>query len=207
MRKRHILLGTLALAVVAAAAGGVAYTLHTRAPAGRVSGAPPAATSTTLPTGTPADEALYPALNAPIFIVCPGPTYRTTGDGLPAIHPRNDCTPSFTQQDVRSYLAHGVREFLGTRTQVSGQPTVTRVVFFTIGDLGNAPVGSEYESWRSSMVVNYPPDMLVCYAGLSGTFTSSDGLGGPPSHESAAFIVFDAHTGDQFGYGLGAPLG
>src|SRR5690349_6857861 len=35
--------------------------------------------------------------------ICPGPSLPV--DGVPAIHPRNGCTPSFTEQDVRSYLA------------------------------------------------------------------------------------------------------
>ena len=80
-------------------------------------------------------------------------------------------------------------------------------IFLTIRDLGRISSDPEWYSLGKFFVDNAPLDMLVCYAGLSGMFTSSDGLGDPPSRESAAFIVFDAHTGNQFGYGLGAPLG
>ena len=178
MQRRNILLGTLAITVVVAAIGGVAYALHTRA----------------LDTCAQADGASYPGLDAPVCVVCPGPTYSTTGH--PVIRPRNDCTPSFTQQDVRDYVAHGVR--LGS-IWVEGQPTVTRVVFLTIGDLGRASrdMGSE---------LNYPADMLVCYVGLSGTFSFSSGFD-PPHSLSAVSIVFDAHTGNELVNTTYAPLG
>jgi hypothetical protein len=182
MRRRNILIGTLAIAVVVATIGGVAYALHTRVQA-------------------QADGASYPGLHAPVSVVCPGPTHSTTGQGGPGIRPRNECTPSFTQQDVRDYLAHGVN--LG-KIGVAGQPTITRVVFLTIGDLGRASGDSEWEA-------NYPGVMLVCYAGLSGTFSMSgppSGLsGGTPHSTSSAFIVFDARTGNQLVMGTGAPLG
>ena len=186
MRRRKILIATLAIAVVVATIGGVSYALRTRAP-------------------TPADAKWYPGLHAPLYVLCPGPTDPIASQGRSDIHPRNDCTPSFTQQDVRDYVAH-MRSFVGPDIRVVGQLTVTRVVFFTIGDLSSVTVSSEYTSWRASMVVNFPADMLVCYAGLRGTFIFSDGID-RPSHESDAFIVFDAHTGNGFGYGIGAPLG
>jgi hypothetical protein len=172
MRRRTILIGALALAVVVATIGGVVFVLRT----------------------TP-----YPGLVTPISVVCPGPTYGTTDFGLPAIHPRNDCTPSFTQQDVRDYVAHW-RGGLGS--VVVGQPTVTRVVFLTLGDLDRA----------MGVVDARHPDMLVCYAGLRGTFLSFEQVPLPgtatiPSSPSAAFIAFDAHTGNSFAYGLGAPFG
>jgi hypothetical protein len=186
MRRRNILIGTLALAVVVATIGGVAYALHTRAQ-------------------VHTDGKSYPGLHAPVSVVCPGPTYTTTGLGRPyratgqggtGIRARNDCTPSFTQQDVRDYLARGVS--LGM-IGVTGQPTVTRVVFLTIGDLDRASGDSEWEA-------NYPADMLVCYAGLSGTFTFSSGID-PPSSLSAVSIVFDAHTGNQLVIVAGPLLG
>lgn len=178
MRRRNILIGTLAIAVVVVAIiGGVAYAVHTRAQA-------------------QADGASYPGLHAPVSVVCPGPTHSTTSQGFPGIRPRNDCTPSFTQQDVRDYLAHGVN--LG-KIGVAGQPTVTRVVYLTIADLGRASGDSEWEA-------NYPAVMLVCYAGLSGTFSVSS-PGGTPISTNAAFIVFDARTGNQLVMGTGARLG
>lgn len=190
MRRRNILLGTLATAVVVATIGGVAYALHTRAQA-------------------QADGKSYPGLHAPVSVACPGPPYGTigqgplkgrsyrAGQGLPSIRPRNDCTPSFTQQDVRDYVAHGV--FLGSGIRADGQPTVTRVVFLTISDLGRATGDSEWEA-------NYPADMLVCYAGLSGAFTFSDPFG-PPSSLSAVSIVLDAHTGNTLVIVAAALLG
>src|SRR5258705_10929334 len=104
MRRRNILLGTLALAVVVATIGGVGSALFTRA------------------------QASYPGLHGPVSVVCLGSTSRTNGLGRPyratsqggrGIRPRNDCTPSFTQQDVRDYVAHGA--FLGFGFQADGQ--------------------------------------------------------------------------------------
>ncbi len=174
MRKRRILVGTLAIAVVVATIGAVLYTLHE------------------------ADGASYPGLSEPVSVTCPGPPDSVSGQGSTGIHPRNDCTPSFTQQDVQDYLAHGVS--LG-KIGVVGQPTVTRVVFLTIGDLGRASGDSEWGA-------NYPVDLLVCYAELGGTFwVSGPPDGGTPPPDSAAFIVFDAHTGNQLVAGTGARLG
>lgn len=187
MRRRNILIGTLAIAVVVATIGGVAYALHTRAQA-------------------QPDGKSYPGLDAPVSVVCPGPTYTTNGLGRPyratgpdgmGIRPRNDCTPSFTQQDVRDSVAHGV--FLDFLTQVTGRPTVTRVVFLTVSDLDR--VGRQ--QWGGPA---YPPDILVCYVELRGTFTFSGGID-PPSHFSTGSIVFDAHTGNELVVVAGPLLG
>jgi hypothetical protein len=178
MRRRDLLLATLTIAVVVAAIGVVVYALHTRAKA---------------------DESAYPGLDTPVSVVCPGPIDRVGSQGLPGVRPRNDCTPSFNQQDVRDYLAQGVS--LG-KIGVAGRPTVTRVVFLTIADLGRVSGDSEWAA-------NYPADLLVCYAQLSGTFTVF-GPGPPgfiPKSESVAFIVFDGHTGNQLVMGTGARLG
>jgi hypothetical protein len=177
MRRRNILLGTLALAVVVATIGGVGYALHTR-------------------TQAQADGKSYPGLHAPVSVVCPGPTSSTTtGQGGRGIRPRNDCTPSFTQQDVRDYVAHGA--FLGFGFQADGQPTVTRVIFLTIGDLDR--VGRQ----QIGRPVNTPADMLVCYAELSGPFTLY-GVGSPESLSTIS-MVFDAHTGTTLAT-VAAPL-
>jgi hypothetical protein len=189
MRRRHILLGALALAVVVATIGGVALVMHIRAQA-------------------QADGKLYPGLHGPVAVVCPGPPYGTISHGpfkgcpyrsdvgRPAIRPRNDCTPSFPQQDVRDVLADPahVRESLGMGRLVVGQPAVTRVIFLTIADLGRATRDTNWE-------INYPSDMLVCYAGLRGTFNT------PPTSINAAFVIFDAHTGNELVWGLGPMLG
>jgi hypothetical protein len=192
MRRRNILIGTLAIVVVVATIGNVADALHARAQA-------------------QADAKSYPGLHGPVSVVCLGPIYSgitgiiTGRNSSPAIQPRTDCTPSFTQQDVRDYVAHG-RRFLGPGTSVTGRPTVTRVVFLTIRDLGRMSSNPEWYSLGKFFVDNFPQDMLVCYAGLSGTFTFAGGID-PPSHESAAFLTFDAHTGNELVTGLGAPLG
>jgi hypothetical protein len=194
MRTRHLLIGTLALAVVVATIGGVAFALHARTQA-------PADGH----TSTQGDAASYPGWHAPVFIVCPAPPYGTISQGPlqglpyrpsqvpPAIRPRNDCTPSFTQRDVRDYVAHRQQFSDGVDT-ITGQPAVTRVLFLTLGDfvLFTRPFGGGLEE-------NYPPDMLVCYVGLSGTLT----IVGPfhpryPTQSiSTASIVFDAHTGQM----------
>ncbi len=115
--------------------------------------------------------------------------------GIPAIQPRTESIPSFTEQEVRDYLNHHVP--LG-KIQALGQPTVTQVVFTTIHELDRA-CGERY------LEANYPADMPICYVELSGTFHVS----GPPPrsgasrlHEgnttSTAFILFDARTGHIF---------
>ena len=173
MLRRNILIGTLAISVVVATIGGVAYVLHTRAQA---------------------DGASYPGLHGPVSVVCPGPTYSgitgsTTGrDGHPAIHPHNDCAPSFTQQDVRDFLAQG-RLFLGAGFGVTGKWTVSRVIFLTISDFIRA-VGPGESTWAGG----YPPTMLICYVGLRGRFELD--IGGGPESLSSVSIVFDAHTGN-----------
>jgi len=51
------------------------------------------------PVHYPRAPAQYP--RAPT--ICPG--LWSPVDGVPAIRPRNGCTPSFTEQDMRTYLA------------------------------------------------------------------------------------------------------
>jgi hypothetical protein len=124
--------------------------------------------------------------------MCPGlPDPLARDGGLPVIRPRNDCTPSFTQQDVRDDLAHGVRLIY---FEVVGQLTVPRVVFLTSGDLKG--IGGPIDT---------SADTLLCYAELSGMFR--DGTTrvplGTTTTASAAFIVFDAHTGKALVLGLG----
>src|SRR5258708_15833014 len=65
--------------------------------------------------------------------ICPGPS--SPGDGTPAIRPRNDCTPAFTEQDVRAYLAAHLQLALPNVTAVFGQPQIASLRFPTIRDL------------------------------------------------------------------------
>jgi hypothetical protein len=176
MRRRNVLFSTLAIALVVAALSVVVYTLHARAQL---------------------DGASYPGLHDPVSVTCPGPPDSISSQGGTAIQPRNDCTPSFTQQDARDYVANSAS--LG-KIGSDGQPTVTRVVFLTIADLGRASGDSEWEA-------NYPASTLVCYVQLTGTFSVSGPPGANGASDNSAFIVFDAHTGNQIVVGTGAQLG
>ncbi len=177
MRNRGRLTLALASAVVVLVIGTFAYVLHARSQ--------PQATSTyslALPSHTH------------VPLVCPGPTDTVSERGIPVIHPRNNCTPSFTVQDVRDYLAHAVP--LG-KIEVIGQPTVAQVVFLTIRDLGQATHDSEWEA-------NYPSDLVVCYVALHGAFRVFGPITShPPNTVSNASIVFDAHTGNELEVGAG----
>ncbi len=87
---------------------------------------------------------------------------------------------------MRDYLARG---FSMGKIGFTGRPTVTHVLFLTIHELGQITGDSEWEA-------NYPPNLLVCYVGLSGAFSVS----GPPgaghgATTSTASIVFDARAG------------
>src|SRR5258708_16445389 len=64
------------------------------------------------PVPYPRAPAHYP--RAPT--ICPGPWSPV--DGVPAIRPRNGCTPSFTEQDVHSYLAANRHLSLATEPNV-----------------------------------------------------------------------------------------
>ena len=182
MRNRGLLIGALASAVVVVAIGTFAYGLHMRTQT------PPASTH----ARTQAQPASTLDVKSHVTVVCPGPPYTLSAPGVPGIHPRNNCTPSFTEQDVRDYLAQGIPL---DKIQVIGQPTVAQVVFLTIRDLDQAKHDSEWEA-------NYPADLVVCYVALHGTFRV---FGPPGSHSpatfSTAYIVFDAHTGNEFAVG------
>src|SRR5260370_42287957 len=115
MRRRNILLGTLAIAVVMATIGGIVYALHTRTQA----------PADALHTRTQGDGKSYPGLHAPVFIVCPGPPYGTIGQGpfqgppyraaqgAPVSGPPNDGPPPSPQKHCRDSVPRpAVRAFL-----------------------------------------------------------------------------------------------
>ncbi len=115
--------------------------------------------------------------------------------GTPAIQPRSDSIPAFTEQDVRDYLStlNSSGSLMGSRIILRGQPIITQIVFTTIHDLGHA---TGDDSWQA----NYPADMPVCYVELSGYFQFL-GLGSRASQGegiNTAFLVFDARTGNHF---------
>jgi hypothetical protein len=105
--------------------------------------------------------------------------------GAPAIQPRSDAIPTFTEQDVRDYLG----SLLGGRIILHGQPTITQIVFTTIHDLGRAIDDGTWEG-------NYPADLAICYVELSGHLQFL-GVGSrfPQGEGNTAFLLFDARTG------------
>jgi hypothetical protein len=141
--------------------------------------------------------AAFPTQDPHLATICPGPSYA---DGTPAVRPRNDCTPSFTEQDVRSYLAANLQFALvdlqsGLPNGVTfvDRPQIVSIQFLSTRDLSR-------EGYAPDWLV--PSDRVVCYVSLHGTFF--------PIHSSAAVrhlmfhsatIVFDAHSGNV----LGAP--
>src|SRR5258708_10225065 len=69
--------------------------------------------------------------------ICPGPS--SPGDGTPAIRPRNDCTPAFTEQDVRSYLAANLQFAMPNVTAVIRHPPIVSGRFLTMRHLRGQP--------------------------------------------------------------------
>ena len=142
-----------------------------------------------------ASPAHYPRIST----LCPGPS--SPGDGTPAIRPRNDCTPAFTEQDVRSYLAAHLQFALSNVTAVVGHPQIVSIRLLSMRDLSREPYAL---AWL------VPTDRIVCYVVLHGTFFP---LYGPPHPHPLlhfprpVFIVFDAHSGNLLGNGFGDPRG
>lgn len=117
--------------------------------------------------------------------------------GIPAVQPRGNSIPSFTEQDVRDYLSRGVS--LG-KIRVLGQPAITRILFTTIRELDRA-CGEKY------FEANYPADLPICYVELRGAFRvfgPSSSRASPGASTSTALIVFDARTGNRLVIGTPA---
>ena len=145
---------------------------------------------------SPASPAHYPRLAT----ICPGPS--SPGDGTPAIRPRNDCTPAFTEQDVRSYLAAHLQLAMPNVTAVVRHPQIVSIQLLSMRDLSREPYAL---AWL------VPTDRIVCYVVLHGTFFP---LHVPPHHPHPllhvprpVFLVFDAHSGNLLGTGFGDPRG
>lgn len=136
---------------------------------------------------------------ASVATTCPGAPQRAIDapgipDGIiggPAITPRNDCTPSFTEQDVRAYVrAHP--ESLMTDPHAP-PPIVTRVQFMTSREVSVLTHGEP---------TGLADDAIVCYVALSGTFLPYSvpyGVTAHPYHSEV--VVFDAHDGNILFYG------
>jgi hypothetical protein len=128
-----------------------------------------------------------------VAVVCPGAPQRAPGDpgapggiiGVPAITPRNDCTPSFTEQDVRAYLQ--------THQELIPAPhapptTVTLVQFMTSAEASQRMDGES---------IGLADDAIVCFVELSGEFMPySVPPGVTPHLSSVGILVLDAHSGN-----------
>jgi len=115
---------------------------------------------------------------------CPGPTSSTLG--VPAITPRNDCTPSFTVQDVLDY--ESAHPFATMRSEPVGKPTITKIWFITSAEASGQMAGES---------IGLSDDAVVCYVEFHGTFRSYGPPGSKPvEHTGTGVQVFDAHTGN-----------
>jgi hypothetical protein len=115
---------------------------------------------------------------------CPGQATSTLG--VPAISPHNDCTPSFSAQDVIDY--ENTHPFATRRTEPVGKPKITKIWFVTSAEASGQMAG---ESTGLSDAA------LVCYVEFYGTFRTGLAPGGEPTERTgAASQVFDAHTGN-----------
>jgi hypothetical protein len=131
------------------------------------------------------------ASSPPFPVVCPGAPQVSPGNppgvvlGMPAITPRNDCTPSFTEQDVRAYLQ--------THQELIQAPdappaTVTLVQFMTSAQASQRMHGES---------IGLADDAIVCYVELSGEFMPrSYPPGFTPHPSSVGILVIDAHSGN-----------
>jgi hypothetical protein len=126
-------------------------------------------------------------------VACPGPS--TPAYGFLAIRPRNDCTPSFTEQDVRNYVRSSFS--LGHMGPIQNV-TIVEILFTTSHDasilMGDSPTGLS-------------DDAVVCYVELRGMATgTATFLPGytATSHPASAVnvrVLFDAHSGNELGSG------
>ena len=117
-------------------------------------------------------------------VTCPGPS--SSALGLPAIAPHNDCTPSFTAQDVLDY--ENTHPFAAMRVEAVGKPKITKIWFITSAEASGQMHGES---------TGLSDDALVCYVEFYGTFRTGSAPGGEPTERTGtASQVFDAHTGN-----------
>jgi hypothetical protein len=128
--------------------------------------------------------AVSPAHGSGVRTVCPGPSYF---GGDPAIRPRNDCAPAYTEQDVRAYLAANLPLGLPNNLRGVGDVQIDSIRFLRLRELRREP----------DATVWLPPDRLACFVALHGTFFP---LRAPPganrAFHSALYLMFDAHSGN-----------
>lgn len=128
-----------------------------------------------------------------VTVVCPGAPQRAVSApgapggiiGVPAITPRNNCTPSFTEQDVRAYLQS--HQVVGTAPHAP-PTTVTLVQFMTSAEVSQRLHGVD---------TGLADDAIVCYVELSGEFMPYRfPLGVTPHPSSFGRLILDAHSGN-----------
>lgn len=114
--------------------------------------------------------------------------------GVPAIKPRlnstNKSTPTFTEQDVKDYVAAHPDS---PKRKSEVPPTVTKVEFITYQEAQKRQGGALYGQAM-------PDDQLLCFAELSGNFTMYGPPAGAASARKMSFtkttLVFNAQTGN-----------
>jgi hypothetical protein len=136
--------------------------------------------------------------NPRVATACPGPSYTFANippDGSPAIRPRDDCTPSFTEQDARNYVRPEIIRTNLPHVTVAGEPRIASIRFMTLRDLSNLQ-GDPY------LLSSYPADMVVCDVMLRGTFAFQGNVLLPLTTVNAAYLIFDAHSGNFLAAGV-----
>ena len=128
-----------------------------------------------------------------VTVVCPGAPQRALSApgapggtiGLPAITPRNNCTPSFTEQDVQAYLHR--HQVLATAPHAPNT-TVTLIQFMTSAEVRQRLHGVD---------TGLADDAIVCYVELSGEFMPYSVPPGVTPHPSnLGRLILDAHSGN-----------
>ncbi len=149
----------------------------------------PTAPASTYPNGTvvPAGGSYTTTNGTPIAVLPSGPF--TAPSGIPAIVPTLPNTgPSaatFTAQDAANYVTtHDV----GAKVHAMGLVSVVKVSFLLNRDTGTffgskLPLGDD--------------NRLVCIVQISGTFSVGGARGAAPATLNGAYMIFDAHTGNQ----------
>jgi hypothetical protein len=120
-------------------------------------------------------------------VLYPGPP--SSALGVPATTPRNDCTPSFTAQDVLDY--ENTQPFAVMRVEAVGEQAITKIWFIT------SVAASQQMSGESGESTGLADDALVCYVEFYGTFRTGSAPGGEPTGRTGTAVqVFDAHAGN-----------
>jgi len=106
--------------------------------------------------------------------------------GLPAITPKvvsnSPSVAAFVESDVRAYFTN--HQLLGATTN---NPITVQSVEFLTTDAVNR---------RLNTTVDQPTAKLLCLVKLSGDFVPHGPPGSSPAHETTAYVIFDARTGN-----------